>query len=344
MNETRDTTISIVMPAYNAEKLLPQVLPPLLALKERGEVAEVLVVDDRSPDNTAGTASQMGAEVLTTPMNGGPGAARNLAAQQAIGDVLWFIDSDVVAQEDGAARVKAAFADPAVGAVFGSYDMNPGAPGWFSNYKNLVHHYHHQKAKADAKTFWAGCGAVRKDVFLELGGFDIETYKVPSIEDIELGYRISGAGYRIALDPGLLCRHLKVWSVANSVKTDIFKRALPWSRLMIGREGMTDDLNTGQAERIRALIAWFLVLSLFAMPFTPGIWPAVVAFALLAVLANFDLVAFFARTGGAGFAALSLIYHQFYYVYASATFAWCLFEYHVLRRRAPIPIADRAAR
>lgn len=338
MNGGAEPTISVVMPAYRAEGLLPKVLPPLLELLRDGRVDEVLVVDDQSPDATAARARKMGATVLTTPKNGGPGLARNLAAEHARGSILWFVDSDVIAREDGADRIRVAFSDPKVGAVFGSYDMAPEGTPWFSRYKNLVHHFYHQQGNADAKTFWAGCGAVRKDVFLALGGFDIETYRVPSIEDIELGYRISGAGYRIVLDPTFLCKHLKVWTVQNSVLTDIFKRALPWSRLMIGREGVTNDLNTGNAEKARAALAWLLALAVLALPFSPGTWPVALALAVLAVLANRRLAAFFHRTGGLGFAALSMAYHQFYYMYSSATFAWCLFEYHVLGKRQPIPV------
>ena len=91
------------MPALGAEKLLDGVLEPLMGMLARGEVAEVIVVDDVSPDRTAEVARNMGARVLTMPRNGGPGAARNHAAQHAAGDVLWFVDSDVIAWPDGAA-------------------------------------------------------------------------------------------------------------------------------------------------------------------------------------------------------------------------------------------------
>ena len=80
MTPTPSFNISVVMPAYNAEHLLPRVLPPLIDMLKAGEVSEVLVVDDQSPDGTAELARKMGATVLTTPVNGGPGAARNLAA------------------------------------------------------------------------------------------------------------------------------------------------------------------------------------------------------------------------------------------------------------------------
>ena len=335
----QDVTISVVMPAYRAEKLLPRVLQPLLDMQARGEVAEVIVVDDVSPDGTADLARRMGARVLVMPQNGGPGAARNLAAEVAVGDVLWFVDSDVIAWPDGALKVARAMAPPDVAAVFGSYDSSPDGTPWFSRYKNLMHRFYHQKARRDATTFWAGCGAVRADVFRRIGGFDVETYKVPSIEDIELGYRIHAAGGRIVLDPTLLGKHLKVWTPKNAVHTDIFRRALPWSRLMIAREGVTNDLNTSHAEKARAALAGLLLLSVLALPFVPGWWPVTLAMAVAAVAANWRLARFLTANGGLFFAAKALLYHQFYYVYSAGAFVWCLFEYHVLgmRNRLHVP-------
>lgn len=332
-------TISVVVPAFKAAHLLPRVLAPLMAMHRRGEVDEVIVVDDISPDDTAAIAAALGARVIVMEKNGGPGAARNRAAEEAAGDVLWFVDSDVIAWEDGAEKVRDAFADPDVAAVFGSYDSTPDGQHWFSRYKNLMHRFYHQRAERDAHTFWAGCGAVRKDVFLKIGGFDIETYRVPSIEDIELGYRIRRAGGRIAVDPTLLGKHLKVWTPKSAIHTDIFRRALPWSRLMISREGVHNDLNTSHGEKAKAVIAGLLILSVLALPFAPGLWPLTVGLLALAAVANAAFLRFMFSHGGLGFAILTFLYHQVYYVYSAAAFAWCLFEYHVLgvKNRLHVP-------
>ena len=330
MSANLDLTISVVMPAYNAAHLLRDVLEPPMGMLARGKVCEVIVVDDQSSDATAEVASAMGARVLTTPMNGGPGAARNLAAQQAVGDILWFVDSDVIAWPDGAAKVRAAMSEDGVAAVFGSYDESPAGTPWFSRYKNLMHRFYHQKADREAATFWAGCGAVRADVFRQVGGFDTETYRVPSIEDIELGYRIRSTGRRIVVDPTLLGKHLKVWTPRTAIFTDIFRRALPWSRLMISREGVANDLNTSRAERAKAVIAGAFLVSVLAFVLYPGLWPFMVGLAIFAVLANWKLARFLYGNGGLMFAAGSLLYHQFYYVYSAAAFSWCMFEYHVL--------------
>lgn len=331
--ELEQSTISVVMPAYNAAHHLPRVLPPLIEMLQAGEVAEVLVVDDQSTDNTAALAGEMGARVLVTPKNGGPGLARNLAAEHAIGDILWLVDSDVIAWPGGAEKILDAFSDPSVDAVFGSYDETPDGQQWLSKYKNLTHRYHHQIASREASTFWAGCGALRKSKFREIGGFDVETYKVPSIEDIELGYRIRAAGGRILVLPDLLGKHLKIWKLGNVIHTDIFRRAMPWARLMIGREGLSQDLNTGPMERFRAGIAGLFLLSVLAMVLSPGMFPIALLLGVIAVLVNWKFFNYLRKHGGTWFALASIGFHQFYYVYSAVVFVWCLFEYHVLGRR-----------
>lgn len=324
--------ISVVVPAYNASGYIRRVIQPLLEMRDSGEVAEVLVVNDCSTDETAKIAEELGATVMSTPQNGGPGAARNLAAKSAIGDILWLVDSDVIAEKGGGKLIAEAFRDDDVHAVFGSYDNRPDGQQLLSKYKNLTHRYHHQHANRDAKTFWAGCGALRKDAFLKVGGFDVETYKVPSIEDIELGYRITGAGGRILVLPDLLGKHLKVWSLGNIIFTDIFRRALPWSRLMISREGLTDDLNTGFAERIRAAIAILFLTTILGALLGLVHWLFPVGFLIIAFLGNFDFLRFLNRNGGIRFTIGAMLFHQLYYAYSAAVFVWCLFEYRVLGR------------
>src|SRR3989442_4923268 len=117
-----------------------------------------------------------------------------------------------------------------------------------SRYRNLLHHFVHQRGKPDASTFWAGCGAIRRHTFEEVRGFDAARFPRPSIEDIELGYRLRAAGHRIRLDPRLQGTHLKRWTLGSILRTDIAQRALPWSRLILksGQAPPALNLTTGQ--------------------------------------------------------------------------------------------------
>lgn len=324
-------TISVIMPAYNAGHFLSQSLPPLIEMQRRGEVDEVIVADDGSTDRSASIAAEMGANVVTTGNRSGPGAARNKAAQVAKGEIVWFVDADVVVHLGAVAHIRRNLASADVVAVFGSYDDTPPARNFASQYKNLIHHFYHHKGNRDASTFWAGCGAVRKDAFLEVGGFDVDRYPYPSIEDIELGYRFRARGQRILLDPELQGTHLKVWRFGGVIHTDVFRRAHPWARLMVSQSGLLDDLNVSKAERLRGVLAGVVLLAVMAALF--GVapwWSAPLAFAV-AVFANWDLFTFFYRRRGVLFALGALLFHQLYYLYSGAVLAWCWLEVRTLR-------------
>lgn len=314
------------MPAYEAAHYLLQSLPPLIELREAGLVEEVIVVDDCSPSAfTRETAEKLGATVIRAEKNGGPGAARNLAATKTKSDLLWFVDADVVVHPASVKRIALAFEDDNIHALFGSYDDKPPAPGFASQYKNLMHRYYHTRADRQASTFWSGCGVVRRENFLALKGFDTEQFKKPSVEDIELGYRIRTAGGRILLDPEFLCTHLKAWSLREVVMTDVLKRAAPWSKLIATRQIMEDNLNISLQERIRAGLAGLWALSiLFAM--TGLFWPhgfvAFLAMTGVVILANWDLLTYFVTRKGLPFGLAALAFHQVYYIYSAVTFSY----------------------
>jgi hypothetical protein len=124
-------------------------------------------------------------------------------------------------------------------------------------YRNLMHRYVHQQGRAEASTFWSGCGAIRRSVFLQHGGFD-ESYRRPAIEDIELGYRLVAAGHRIHLDRSLEVKHLKRWTFLNLVKTDIFDRGMPWTELILRDGNMPNDLNIQLSQRVSVALAFML--------------------------------------------------------------------------------------
>jgi GT2 family glycosyltransferase len=263
----------------------------------------------------------------------GPGGARNQAAEIAQGELLWFVDADVVVHASAAECLARGFASEQIVAVFGSYDSDPPAKNFFSRYKNLVHHYYHQRASDEAQTFWSGCGAVRRATFLASGGFDVERYQYPSIEDIELGHRLIEAGGRVRLLRDVQCTHLKVWRFGNLIHTEIFRRAIPWSRLIIGSgSGIPNDLNVGMSEQVRAGIAVVLLLSILA--FLMGIIGALipVLLVLLTLFINREIAQFFYRKGGLLFACGAFLYHQVYYLYSASAFAWVFFEQNFLVR------------
>jgi len=121
-------SVSVVVPAYNSSSDLRQCLPALVRSLPRA--LEIIVVDDASTDETSSVASQHGATVIRLARNSGPAAARNAGGRAACGDIVFFVDADVVVAPDAIGRVLRAFeTDADLAAVFGSYDRRPRAPG-----------------------------------------------------------------------------------------------------------------------------------------------------------------------------------------------------------------------
>jgi GT2 family glycosyltransferase len=193
--------------------------------------------------------------VLTEPANSGPALARNLGAAQASADVLVFIDSDIVVHPDIFRRIRAAFyVDPELTAVLGSYDDGPQDPGAVSAFRNLLHHYVHRTQPGPTSTFWTGLGAVRREAFEAVGGFDAERFAVPSIEDIEFGRRLFASGARIDLDPRVQGTHLKHWSVRDMIRTDFARRGVPWVSLLLRERSTSSTLNLSSRHRASTLV------------------------------------------------------------------------------------------
>lgn len=325
--------LTIIVPAYNCIPELRQCLAALQA-QARHEM-EIIVVDDASTDATPAVAAEFGLRVILAPRNGGPGTARNLGAAVAAGEILLFVDSDVVIGPGVLQRVTETFRQhPQLAALFGSYDDKPKAKGLVTTYRNLLHHYTHQIGNPDATTFWAGLGAVRREVFLEIGGFDGQRYYRPSIEDIELGYRLKGAGHSIFLDRQLQAKHLKRWTLKSVVMTDVFCRAIPWAYLILEHGRNVTDLNLKPGQRASGALTLLAALLLPLSWLQPMLLWAV-AVALLAVIGyNFSLYAFFRRTGGFGFALACIPLHFLYLLYSTLSYLYVRAS-HFLRRSSP---------
>ena len=323
--------LSVVIPVHNGGDSLRRCLAALATSGRPPD--EVVVVDDASADKSAEMAGSFGARVISLPGGPhGPAAARNRGAALAGGDVLVFVDADVAVHPDTLARIECYLAEqPSIAALFGSYDDNPPARGLVTRYKNLLHHYVHQHGRREAFTFWAGCGAMRRDVFIALGGFD-ESYGRPSIEDIDLGGRLRQAGCRVWLCPDVQVTHLKRWTLGSLLCSDIFERAIPWTRLILRRRHLPADLNLAAGSRLSALAAWAALICLALGFWSPWLWAgALPAVALLGAL-NAGLYRFFARQGGVRFALGAAGLHGLYLLYSSLAFALVAGWTHLARR------------
>ena len=331
-------TLSVIIPVHNGGTKFRKCLQNLAASNPAPE--EVIVVSDGDSDGSWQVAEQFGAQVMRIPTPEGPARARNLGAHTAKGDILFFFDADVAIPQDAVGRIAAAFQDaPDLAALFGSYDDEPFESNFLSQYKNMFHHYVHQTAKADASTFWSGCGAIRREVFLAMGGFE-ENYRRPAIEDIELGYRLRKAGHRIRLLKELQVKHLKRWEILSLLKADFLYRALPWTDLILKEGHFIEDLNIDLSNRLSVICTFLLLAALLGALWIPWLFIPAVGCMMGLLLINQDLYRFFRKKRGLGFAVKTIPWHWAYFFYSGLAFAVGFLKYQrkKARRSSSVPV------
>lgn len=307
--------VAVVVPATNRPATLAACLQAIEAAAEPPE--EVIVVSD--------------------PSGLGPAGARNRGAARAMCELLVFVDADVAVHDDVFVQIRRAFArNPGIAAVFGAYDDDPAEPDVVSGFRNLLHHHVHTQAAGPASTFWAGLGAIRAEVFEELGGFDEQRYRLPSIEDIELGARLHARGYSVLLDPRIQGKHLKRWTLASMISTDFSRRGLPWAELVLARESDAGALNLGLRYRLSALASVSLLVSLALRRYKVATASAA-AFAAL----NRDFYVLVARRRGAAHAGAGMVLHVTHSLTATAAAVVAGWRHTV--RRTQVPAGDRSS-
>jgi GT2 family glycosyltransferase len=315
-------TCSVVMPTIAWDGCFALCAKRVLELlaATNGTSDSFLVVFDGDPPSPPDWLAGSRARLLATGRRSGPAVARNLAAANAVGDILLFVDADVELHRDAIERIRRHFeSNPRLDAVFGSYDDRPAAPGLVSQFRNLLHHHTHTSHAGSASTFWAGCGAMRRSSFEAIGGFD-GRYTRPSIEDIELGMRLAAAGGQLLLDPGILCTHHKHWSLRSMVITDIRQRALPWSRLLRSRPHPPVGLNLTLAGRCSGALTLLLLACLLSLPWLRQAGWVALACMVALLLLNQRFYRFCLRVRGPVFLLGSIPLHFLYFLYSTLTY------------------------
>ena len=334
-----ERTISVVIAAFNSEKTLEACLRS--AFSSDYPFLEVILVNDGSTDQTARIAAEFPCKLINLAKNLGPGAARNRGVEAAKGELLFFLDADIIIEKDTLAKLVQTFVDrPEISALICSYQKNTPVGNFSSAYKSLVHHFTHQTSREDAATFCGGFGAIYRECFLRVGGFD-ESFR--TVSDIEFGYRLNQRGYKIFLNKQIQATHLKVYSLAKLVRSDLFDRAVPWTRIMLEKRIYRNDLNTRYENMASGVISYFMLVTLPLIPFKPSLAIILLLlFALLFIL-NWKFYRFVYSEKGLWFLLRAMGLNWFGYLYSGLGAAIGTASYFlkpVLTRRGRRPAAD----
>ncbi len=319
--------ISVIIPAHNGGESIGCCLDALQ--KTHYDNWECIVVDDCSTDNTVALTKSFGfPTVVRSVYRLGPAEARNLGAQVARGDVLLFLDADVLVQSGTIGHVAAIFqSESGLAACFGAYDDQPTATNFLTQFRTLQQVYVHQHSAIESSTFRTKCGAIRRSIFLSLGGFHASSSMRPGIEDIELGYRLHRHGYAVRSERLLQVKHMKHWELRSMVTSDIWDRAIPWTQLIVRNRFVPNDLNLQTSQRLSTAVSF---VALIACLFTAvSLWSW-----LLVGLAIFQLLwlnryfyQFLGQKRGFLFLIRAIPMHWLYFFYTGIAFLIGLFTF-----------------
>jgi glycosyltransferase involved in cell wall biosynthesis len=237
--------ISFVVPLFNAEKTIAKTLDSLS--KVDYDDYEVIVVDDCSTDSSIEIAKKYNCRILHKDEKSGAAGARNLGVEQATGDLIFFIDSDILIDPGSGKQIAKIFKEQEeVVAIVGILSKDNPYQNFSSQYKNLHMHFYMEKMPRYISCIYTSVTAVRRETFKKVGFFDSKTCRMcnASVEDIDLGQRIADAGYKIVLDPELQVVHLREFSFKGLISND-FRRAIDWSLLFFQKNGLMRSISDG---------------------------------------------------------------------------------------------------
>ena len=311
-------TISVIIPCRNGTIELAQCLGALAAAPFPG--AEVIVINDGSTEDLRPIVSAAGFPIRLIDMGErqGSSAARNRGARLVAAEVLVFLDADTCVHGDTLSRIASAFEnDPDLGALIGAYDDQPTQLNFYSQYRNLLHCYVHRTSSRRACTFWTGCGAIRRDIFLAYGGFNESR---PNIDDVEFGSRLARDGVRIELQPEVQVRHQKRWTFGLTLKTDILLRGIPWARLILRERRMPNALNVTHRNRLSVVLVAVAVAAALIGFRDPN--ASALALTIICAVAwiNRSFYSFLRQRRGTRFVPLAFLAHLLHFLVCAISF------------------------
>lgn len=312
--------ISVIVPARGNLAALEACLSAISRAEPRP--FEVIVVDDASKQDLRPLVERYGHVHVRLNVHGGPARARNVGARLARGDVLFFVDSDVVIPPDSMARVQTAFHDPSVNVFQGIASKTPVNRGFGPALLALKWYFMLHKHR-EASFVYSHVFAIRKPFFEETGGFN-ETFKPPGFgEEFELGARLRRLT-TIHVDPAFQVGHAFQGVAARTCS--VFHRAYNWARVF-STTGTFEQENASARESAGGLAALlslsFVVLGVLACP-----WFFLLAACFIAIHAGTvaPFIRYVAGEKGAAFAFRALIPNMVWVMAATLGGATFLFK------------------
>ncbi len=250
--------VSVIIPVRNGGRTLDACLRSIRRSTYKNR--EIIVVDDHSTDDSPAVAERHRARLIRVTEGEGANNARNLGAASATGEILIFVDSDIMVRRETIVGLVEDLEDGIADAVVGIYTARHRHESFVSQYKNLWVRYSYVKSPPAIDWLFGSISGIRRDAFQKLGGFNIGLLARHGHDDIELGKRFVQANLSIALDLDIEVEHLKHYTFSSFVKNE-FDRSVGFAQLAteLGETGRS--LTTGFVN----VPSTFIVSTLFAV-------------------------------------------------------------------------------
>ena len=219
--------LSVIIPTFNRLRALERTVPALLAQDLPAPEYELIFVVDGSTDGTLEMLRALkpacGLRILEQK-NRGPAAARNAGIQAAQGELVLFLDDDIVCGPDLLRRHVEAHAGRGHLVVHGPIFVDPGSPATLIRYATedwYKLYYDSIAARGDLSLprdfFLISNSSVPRSLLLAAGGFD---EFIPAHEDFDLGIRLANLGARFHYDAKAVAHELFVKSTHDFLASD----------------------------------------------------------------------------------------------------------------------------
>jgi len=292
---------SVIIPVHNSQETIGKCLDSIYNSDYPRNEYEVIVVDDCSTDNSANIAGTYPCKLIKLDKNRGPAVARNIGAKESKGDILVFVDSDVVIEKDSFNLTVSSFKKGIV--CLTAIKTKKSNYNFSTNFLNLLDVFIFLKSPQYVILPCTSYCAIKRNILEDLGGFN-ENYKKSHVEDLELGISLVNKRYKIYLNKKLKFTHLKKYTFLSFLKYAFWRSFYRIKVLLNAKDIRTTSnyypVNTSLLFLILVFVGLgFLLSKVFFL--------LCLILLILFFLQNFEFLKFLKKEKGLIFAVISLL-------------------------------------
>ena len=241
--------ISVIIPLYNAEKYIEECIKSIIEAEPLDK--EIIIVNNNSKDKGPEIVSKFKEVKLIQEIKKGPSAARNRGIKESTGDILLFLDDDLVIDKNYILEITKTFDQDkkilAVGGIAHSYDRKSIIS--LSHEVRLMGYSPSKQGIFEVKTIPTMTFSTLKKIIDEVGAFD---ENLMGAEDYDICLRIRKKGYKCVMNSKAIVYHRNPTNL-NSLTGRWFRYGIMWVEANQKNKVISEIMNT---------IIWFLMILL----------------------------------------------------------------------------------